>query len=60
MKILYCDCCKRKISESEQKYSIEIKCGNDNEHILDDVCEDCCERFRNIIYNAEKWRKQNQ
>lgn len=60
MKVLYCDCCKRKISEAEQKYSIEIKCGNDKEYILDDVCEDCYERFRNIIENAEKWRKQNQ
>lgn len=29
MKVLYCDCCKRKISEAEQKYSIEgiMTCG---------------------------------
>lgn len=60
MKILYCDCCKRKISDVEKKYFIEIKCRNDKEHILDDVCEDCYDRFRNIIDNAEKWNKQNK
>ena len=60
MKILYCDCCKRKIYETERKYSIEIKRGNDKEHILDDVCEDCYDRFRNIIDNAEKWNKQSK
>lgn len=49
MKVLYCDCCKRKISEAEQKYSIEINCGNDREHILDDVCEDYYDRFKSII-----------
>ena len=60
MKVLYCDCCKRKITDLEQKYSIEIMQGNDKEYILDDVCGDCYDRFRNIIENAERWRKQNQ
>ena len=58
MKVIYCDCCKRKISDAEKVFSIEIKCGNDKEYILDDVCEDCYDRFRNIIDNAEKWNKQ--
>ena len=60
MKVIYCDCCKRKISDTEKVYSIEIKCGNDKEHILDDVCEDCYDRFRNIMDNAEKWNKQSK
>lgn len=60
MKVIYCDCCKRKISDAEKVYSIEIKCGNDMEYILDDVCEDCYDRFRNIINNAEKWNKQSR
>ena len=60
MKVLYCDCCKRKISEAEQKYSVEINCGRDKEHILSDVCEDCYYRFKIIIDNAEKWRREIQ
>lgn len=60
MKVIYCDCCKRKISDAEKVYSIEIKCGNDKEHILDDVCENCYDRFRNIIDNAEKWNEQSK
>ena len=32
MKVLYCDCCKRKIGDYEQVYSIEIKHGVDNEY----------------------------
>lgn len=56
MKRIYCDCCKREISNLEPKYSIEIKRGNDDEHILEDVCQDCYESFRNIINNAERWR----
>lgn len=60
MKVLYCDCCKRKISDIEKVYSIEIKCGNDIEHILNDICEDCYSRIKGIIDNAEKWRKQIQ
>ena len=60
LKVIYCDCCKRKISDAEKVYSIEIKCGNDKEHILDDVCENCYDRFRNIIDNAEKWNEQSK
>ena len=60
MKVIYCDCCKRKISDAEKVYSIEIKCGYDKEHILDDVCEDCYDRFKNIIDNAEKWNEQSK
>ena len=60
MKVIYCDCCKRKISDAEKVYSLEIKCGNDKEHILDDVCEDCYDRFKNIIDNAEKWNEQSK
>lgn len=60
MKRIYCDCCKRQIGDCEQHYSIEIKHGNDIEHILEDVCEDCYERFEGIIENAERWRKQQQ
>lgn len=59
MRVIYCDCCKAKISETEQKYSVEIKKGNDKEHILDDVCEDCYDRIKSIIDNAAKWRKQS-
>ena len=32
--------------------------GNDSEFILDDVCEDCFDRFKGIINNAERWRKE--
>ena len=60
MKVVYCDCCKVKITDVEQRFSIEIKNGNDKEHILDDVCEDCYSRFKSIIDNAERWRKQSQ
>ena len=60
MKVVYCDCCKVKITEVEQRFSIEIKNGNDKEHILDDICEDCYSRFKSIIDNAERWRKQSQ
>lgn len=56
MKRIYCDCCKFEIPSFEPKYSIEIKRENDDEHILEDVCQDCYERFRNIINNAERWR----
>lgn len=56
MKTVYCDCCKRQITNFEPIYSIEIKRGNDDEHILEDVCQDCYERFRNVIDNAERWR----
>lgn len=34
MKITYCDCCGIKITEAEQRYSIEIMKGCDKEHIL--------------------------
>ena len=60
MKVLYCDCCKRKIGDCEQVYSIEIKHGNDKEFILDDVCDECYGKFRDIIENAEKWRQNRQ
>lgn len=56
---IYCDCCKRKINDAESRYSIEIKKGNDREIILNDVCDDCFERFNCIIENAEKWRINN-
>ena len=59
MKVTYCDCCGVKLSEVEQRYSIEIKKGGDKEHILDDVCEDCYSRIKSIIDNARKWRKQS-
>ena len=49
MKVIYCDCCKRKIGEMEVKFSIEIKRGNDKEHILDDVCSDCYNRIKTIM-----------
>ena len=58
MKRIHCDCCKRQINDCERHYSIEIKRGNDLEHELEDVCENCYERFNNIITNAEKWRLQ--
>lgn len=56
---IYCDCCKREINDAEPKYSIEIKKGNDKEIILNDVCDDCFERFNIVIENAEKWRINN-
>ena len=56
---IYCDCCKRKINDAESRYSIEIKKGNDREIILNDVCDDCFERFNSIIENAEKLRINN-
>lgn len=58
MRVAYCDCCKRKIGIYEKIYSLEIKRGNDSEFILDDVCEDCFDRFKGIINNAERWRKE--
>ena len=60
MKVLYCDCCKRKIGVYEQVYSIEIKHGVDNEFILDDVCDECYEKFKDIIENAERGRQNRQ
>jgi len=60
MKVLYCDCCKHKIGEYEQVYSVEIKHSNDKEYILDDVCDECYGRFIDIIENAEKWRQNRQ
>ena len=60
MKVLYCDCCKRKIGDYEQVYSIEIKHGVDNEFILDDVCDECYEKFKDNIENAERWRQNRQ
>ena len=56
MKITYCDCCGIKITEAEQRYSIEIMKGCDKEHILEDVCYDCYSRIKSIIDNARKWR----
>ena len=58
MKRIYCDCCKREISNLEPIYSIEIKRGNDMEIVLNDVCIECYEHFTNIIDNAERWMKQ--
>ena len=57
MKVLYCDCCKRKIRDCEQVYSIGIKHGTDKEFILDDVCDECYGKFRDIIENAENGDK---
>lgn len=57
MRVAYCDCCKGKIGTYEKIYSLQIKHGNDDEFILEDVCEDCFDRFKGIIENAEKWRK---
>ena len=41
-------------------YSIEIKHGVDNEFILDDVCDECYEKLKDIIENAERWRQNRQ
>jgi hypothetical protein len=60
MKKFICDCCKREIRSTEMKSSVEIKRGNDTEYRLDDICEDCFDRFRSIIENAEKWRLNNK
>ncbi len=57
MRVIYCDCCKRKTGNYEQIYSVKIYHGNDKEFILNDVCEDCYDSFRNVIDNAETWRK---
>ena len=57
MRVAYCDCCKTKIGTYEKIYSLEIRCGNDKEFVLDDVCKDCFDRFKGIIENAEQWRK---
>lgn len=57
MRVAYCDCCKAKIGTYEKIYSLEIKQGNDKEIVLDDVCEDCFDRFKSIIDNAERWGK---
>lgn len=54
MRVVYCGCCKRKISAYEKIYFLEIKHGNDKEFVLDDVCEDCFDRFEEIIKNSEK------
>lgn len=57
MRVVYCDCCKGKIGTYEKIYSLEIKRGNDNEFMLEDVCEDCFDKFKSfliILKNGEK------
>lgn len=57
MRKVYCDCCKRKIANMEPLYSMEIKKGQDQEVVLEDMCADCYERIKCIIDRAESWRK---
>ena len=60
MRRVYCDCCSRQILKTEQIYSMEIKKGQDEEIILEDMCVDCYEQVKHIVYNAQKSWKMNR
>ena len=53
MRIIYCDCCRRKIRETEQLFSLEIRKRQDKEIVLNDMCSDCYKRIKDVIDNAE-------
>ena len=59
MKKVYCDCCGRVLKSTEPSFSMEIKKGQDDEIILEDMCIDCYERIKYIVDNAKSWRMSN-
>lgn len=59
MRKVYCDCCGRAIQSVEQLFSMEIKKGQDEEIILNDMCVDCFNRIKYIVDNAKSWGMNN-
>ena len=57
MRKVYCDCCKREIASMESLYSMEIKEGQDEKIVVQDMCADCYGRIECIVDRAESWRK---
>lgn len=56
MRKIFCDCCKREIRNVEHIYSIEIKKGQDNEIILEEICSDCYDSVKRVLTNARLYR----
>lgn len=59
MKKTFCDCCKREIGEFEKIFSMHVMNGATTEIRIRDMCTDCCDRIKQIVDNAERWRKNN-
>lgn len=60
MRKIYCDCCRREVRGTEQLFSMEIKRGSDKEIVIEDMCDYCYEKVKNVVNNAQMWMLSNK
>ena len=58
MKKTFCDCCKREIGEFEKIFSMYVANGASKEMHIKDMCIDCYDRIKQVVDNAERWRRE--
>lgn len=62
MKLIFCDCCKRQINDTEKLYSVE-SCGHYGSPLglnLLDVCADCHQRIKDCISSLADQNKESE